>query len=360
MRTRNEGCLIAWLAAAWLCLSSAGFAADGAAASAPTRTRAGRPGAEQRKRGERKMEGATTRPMERGKAAMRPGAAAREEERQAEPAPTFADVSYGPDASNKIDFWKAQSATPAPLVVFIHGGGFRGGDKSKHDSSLMKACLDAGISYASINYRLSGVAPYPAQMHDCARAIQFIRSKAAEWNVDPKRVACTGGSAGAGISEWLAFHDDMADPKSDDPVARQSTRLTCAMPTQMQCTYDPREIKKIVPGNAYDVAPLKQLQGLPETFDWDKDPIDADLDARLRDVSPLTHLTKDDPPIFAMNSKGAETDGNIHHPNFGRYLKKQMDALGIECEFHLNTDFPDEQARVDAMMAFLKKNFGMK
>ncbi|MCX7013240.1 MAG: alpha/beta hydrolase [Candidatus Sumerlaeota bacterium] len=348
MRNDVSRWCIALAAAACLCVSGGAIAAEGTPASAPAKARAGRSGARAEKKGERRIESTT------------PGAPAREEERQAEPAPTFADVSYGPDESNKIDFWKAQSATPTPLVVFIHGGGFMHGDKADRDGALLTACLNSGISYASINYRLSGVAIYPAQMHDGARAIQFMRSKAAEWNIDPKRIACTGGSAGAGISEWLAFHDDLADPKSDDPVARQSTRLTCALPTNMQCTYDPREIKKIVPGNAYDVAPLKQLQGLPETFNWDTDPIDADLDARLRDCSPLTHLTKDDPPIFAMNNKANETDGNIHHPNFGRYLKKQMDAMGLECEFHLTADFPDAKARVDAMMAFLKKNFGMK
>jgi len=326
---------VAWLAAACLCISFTALAAEETPASATTKARPRRSTASR-------------------------GRAAKVEARRSEPAPSFIDVSYGPDASNKIDFWKANSATPTPLVVFIHGGGFRGGDKSGHDGALLTACLGSGISYASINYRLSGVAPYPAQMHDSVRAIQFIRSKAAEWNIDPKRIACTGGSAGAGISLWLAFHDDLADPKSADPVARQSTRLTCALPTNMQCTYDPREIKKIVPGDAYNVAPLKQLQGLPETFDWNKDPISADLDARLRDCSPITHLTKDDPPVFAMNNKASEKDGNIHHPNFGRHLKKQMDAMGIECEFHLDSDFQGQQARTDTMLAFLKKNFGMK
>ena len=295
-----------------------------------------------------------------GRAKAARGRAAGEEARSSETAPTFANVAYGPDASNKIDFWKANSAAPTPLVVFIHGGGFRGGDKAAYNASLLKACLDSGISYASINYRLSDVAPYPAQMHDSARAIQFLRAKATEWNIDPPRIACTGGSAGAGISLWLAFHDDLADPKSTDPVARQSTRLACALPTNMQCTYDPREIKKIVPGDAYNVAPLKQLQGLPTTFDWNKDPISADLDARLRDCSPVTHLTRDDAPVFAMNNQGAEKDGNIHHPNFGRHLKKVMDQVGVACEFHLVSDFSGQQATTDAMLVFLQKNFGMK
>src|SRR5436305_5451452 len=149
-------------------------------------------------------------------------------------------------------------------------------------------------------------------MHASARAIQFLRSKAGEWNIDPKRIACTGGSAGAGISLWLAFHDDLADPQSADPVARQSTRLSCAMPTNMQCTYDPREIEKIVPGDAYNVAPLKQLHGLPATFDWHKDAISADLDKRLRDCSPITHLTKDDKPNITTNKHNNKKAGNIN------------------------------------------------
>jgi acetyl esterase/lipase len=295
----------------------------------------------------------------RPKAKAKPARSADAKARSSEPAPTLENISYGPDASNKIDFWKASSADPAPLVVFIHGGGFRAGDKAAYDKPLLTACLASSISYASINYRLSDVAPYPAQMHDSARAIQFIRWQAAQWNVDPKRIACTGGSAGAGISLWLAFHDDLADPQSADPVARQSTRLSCALPTNMQCTYDPREIEKIVPGDAYNVAPLKQLHGLPATFDWHQDAISADLDKRLRDCSPITHLTKDDPPVFAMNNQASEKAGNIHHPNFGRHLKKQMDQAGIHCEFHLVSDFPDQRARAEAMLAFLKTNFGM-
>jgi acetyl esterase/lipase len=323
-----------WLAAACLCLSISGFSSAQPPASPKAKAKQGR-------------------------AAARGGADGAKA-RSAEPAPTVENISYGPDASNKIDFWKAGSTEPAPLVVFIHGGGFRAGDKADYDKPLLAACLTSGISYASINYRLSDVAPYPAQMLDSARAIQFIRSKAAEWNIDAKHIACTGGSAGAGISLWLAFHDDLADPKSADPVARQSTRLACAMPTNMQCTYDPREIEKIVPGDAYNVAPLKLLQGLPATFDWHKDAISADLDTRLRDCSPITHLTKDDAPVFAMNNQTNEKPGNIHHPNFGRHLKKQMDQVGVSCEFHLVSDFPDQQARAAAMLAFLKTNFGMQ
>jgi len=274
------------------------------------------------------------------------------------PKPALADVSYGPDESNAYDFWRAPAGAPNPLLLIIHGGGFRAGSKSQAEPSLLQACLRSGISVASIEYRFTQKAPYPAQMRDCARALQQIRSRAVEYGIDPTRVASTGGSAGAGISLWLGFHDDLADPKSSDPIARQSTRLTCIVPTQMQCTYDPRVIKTIVPGKAYDVGPIKQLFGLPLTFNWDKDPVSPELDKLIKDGSPLTHLTKDDPPVYAVNNADSDVDGNIHHANFARHLKKQMDALGIECVIHMDKDFPSYQEA--SKMTFLKKHLGVK
>jgi acetyl esterase/lipase len=274
--------------------------------------------------------------------------------------PTYSDVSYGPSNANKLDFWQVKSRKPAPLLVFIHGGGFRGGSKNSIPRELLTKCLEAGIACASIDYRLSGEAIYPAQMHDTARAIQFIRSKAVEWNIDPKRVAAGGGSAGSGISQWLGFHDNMASPTSDDPIARQSTRLTAVLALNMQSTYDPRQIKNIVPGNAYNHPALKQLFGLPQDWNWLEAQIDEKLDAGLKDVSPITHLTKDDPPVFILHYTAANKDGNIHHPNFGKHLKKAMDALGIECVRKMDTDFKSRNEQYAAQVQFLEKHFSIQ
>src|SRR5438876_11889843 len=94
---------------------------------------------------------------------------------QEKPAPDVKEEKYGPHERNVIDLWKAKSDTPTPLVVFIHGGGFRGGDKSNLSPALLGGCLKAGISVAAINYRLSQHAPFPAPMLDSARAVQFLR-----------------------------------------------------------------------------------------------------------------------------------------------------------------------------------------
>ncbi|MCK5802203.1 MAG: alpha/beta hydrolase fold domain-containing protein [Lentisphaeria bacterium] len=273
------------------------------------------------------------------------------------PAPSFANVPYGTHERNVLDFWKADSDVPTPVLVFFHGGGFRAGDKGSVNALLLKWCMESGISFAASNYRLSSQAPYPAQMHDSARAIQFLRSKAKEWNIDASRFAAYGGSAGAGLSLWLAFHDDLADPASDDPVARQSTRLACAIGLQAQCTYDPRVIKKIVPGRAYQDGALKLLYGLPPEWDWDTADVDEALDAQLQDASPIAHLTRDDPPTFVYHRKRQDVPGNIHHANFGRHLKKAMDALDIESIHRMDTNYDGPQSQWKDVFEFVKKQF---
>ena len=107
-----------------------------------------------------------------------------------------------------------------------------------------RAYLDAGYSVAAINYRLTDMASAPAAYRDCARALQFLRHHAQQYNLNPRLVASTGGSAGAGTSMWIAFHDDLADPDSDNPIARQSTRLTCVAVSNGQSSYDSRFAEK--------------------------------------------------------------------------------------------------------------------
>lgn len=263
------------------------------------------------------------------------------QDRGQKPRPDVANEKYGPHERNVFDLWKAKSESPTPLVVFIHGGGFRAGSKEGVSPGLISGCLAAGISVASINYRLTDVAPYPAQMHDGARAVQFLRSKAGEFNLDRGRFAATGGSAGAGISLWLAFHDDLADPKSDDPVARESSRLTCALGMQAQCSYDPRWIKKNIGGKAHEHPALQKL------FDVTLAELETDKAAKLyEDASPIHHLTKDDPPVRVVyNGKdqpGDKPGAGIHSEKFGEILEAEMEKLGLSCELQVGPGADDQ------------------
>ncbi len=254
---------------------------------------------------------------------------------QVAPKPDFANVKYGPHERNVLDFWRAKTAAQAPLVLYIHGGGFRQGDKSSISPRRLNEYLEAGFAVAAVNYRLTNTAPSPAQYLDCARALQYLRFRAREWNVDPSRVASTGGSAGAGTSLWLAFHDDLAEPRSQDPVARQSTRFSCVAVDNAQSSYDPRFAESIgIPRPNFE----RHSFFLP-FYGITAEEIDTPKAYRLYELAaPITYLTRDDPPAHLVYSHADEsTDANsdlglvVHHPRLGLALKERMTALGIEC-----------------------------
>ena len=270
------------------------------------------------------------------------------------PSPDHADVRYGPHERNVLDIWLARTQEPAPLVIYYHGGGFRAGDKRTMNPELLTRLLASGITVAAANYRLSDVAPYPAQMHDSARALQFLRLNAHRYHIDPRRVGAFGGSAGAGISQWLAYHDDLADVANSDPVLRQSTRLSAVAPFNAQSSYDPRFIRKLMQTDQIHPA-LIALFGM-------KSPADADNSRffpLFEDSSPIHHLTKDDPPILVYFSQRNEPlppnstgEQHIHHPKFGFALKEKADRLGVECSLILRED--SDRFPVDRYVEFFR------
>lgn len=258
--------------------------------------------------------------------------------------PTAANVAYGPLERQVLDFWQAKSDSPTPLVLCIHGGGWSGGDKSGYYAGV-KTYLDNGISVATINYRLMAQAnaqqvkpPVKAPLEDAARALQFLRSQAKEWNIDKKRIGATGGSAGGCSSLWLAFHDDMADPKSKDPVARESTRLYCAAVNGAQVSLDPKVVRDWLPNYTYGAHAfgLKNLDEVEKQRDT--------LAAWIQEYSPIQHVTKDDPTIglYYGGVKGAKL-GEIHpdpthSPILGVMLAEKLKATGVGVVFHSNTE----------------------
>ncbi len=265
----------------------------------------------------------------------------------AQDAPDVKDEKYGPHERNVLDLWKAPSDVPTPLVVFIHGGGFLVGHKEYVKPELIRRCREQGISVAAINDRYSSQAPFPAPFHDAARAIQYLRSKAKEWNLDPARFGATGGSAGGGMSLWLAFHDDLADPKSEDPVLRQSSRLQTVVAVASQCSYDPRWIREHIGGKAHAHDAIKKLYGLPP------EEADSDKAHRLYDeAAAIRHLTKDDPPVY-LTYEGPDPQG-IHSSKFGEILKAEMDKLGIPCELKVGAD------AIESYVAFFAKHLKAK
>lgn len=258
--------------------------------------------------------------------------------------PTGENLKYGPHARNVLDFFQAKSDKPTPLAFCIHGGGWQGGDKASYYGRV-KQFLDNGISVVTINYRLMAQAneqkvtpPVKAPLEDAARALQFVRSKAKEWNIDKTRIGATGGSAGGCSSLWLAFHDEMADPKSDDPVARESTRLYCAGVDGAQVTLDPKEVREWLPNYTYGAHAF----GLKSLDEVERDR--SKLASWIKEYSPMSHVTKDDPPIglYYGGVKGAKVGENhpdpTHSPILGVKLAEKLKATGIDVVFHSNTE----------------------
>lgn len=270
---------------------------------------------------------------------------------------TPAGISYGPHERNILDFWRARSDRPTPVLVFFHGGSFKAGDKAiVLTRPVFEECMKAGISVVSANYRFSTDAPFPAQMHDGARAVQFVRSKAQEWNLDPARLAVSGSSAGATLALWIALHDDLADPASKDPVARLSTRVTCASPHSGTAGLEPEYFKKQA-GVTKLGAALWQLFGAASQAELET----PEKRALMREASPLRHATRDDPPLFltyagdpAEAPFAAESAQSawIHHVCLGLPLQARYDELGIECELFSGS----KPAPAGAEIAFLKKH----
>lgn len=276
------------------------------------------------------------------------------------PAPTAANVRYGEHERNVLDFWLAKSDSPTPLLFYIHGGGWRSGDKA---GISVEPFLKEGISVVSINYRYISqaqevVPPVKAPLYDAARALQYVRSRALEWNINADRIGASGGSAGACSSLWLAFHPDLADPSSSDPVARESTRLFCAAINGAQTTLDPAQMREWTPnsrygGHAFGKGDIYKefdafVAARPDILPW------------IAEYSPYALVSSDDPPVYlnysAPPAMGQEQKDPTHTSNFGVKLQEHCQANHVTCEL-VYPGAPDVRYKTTAeyLIATLKK-----
>jgi arylformamidase len=250
---------------------------------------------------------------------------------------TFPNVSYGPHPRNVLDFWQAKSDHPTPVLFFIHGGGWRAGDKSTLPPRTLEFMLAHQISVAAINYRYSRQARLPAPVHDAARALQFLRSKATEWNIDKTRIAAMGPSAGGCTSLWLAYREDLAAKNSPDPVARESTQVCAAAGIAAQTSIDPKVVIPWVGDQIMDhemmylsVGATNKTGALGHYEEY------RDL---YHEFSPINHVSRNGAPVFLYYGTPTPLPAPnpgiaIHHAIMGQKLKEKADALGLVCELH--------------------------
>jgi acetyl esterase/lipase len=173
---------------------------------------------------------------------------------------------------------------PYPVVVWIHGENWR--DGSKEDCPL-SWLTDEGYAVASIGYRLTDTAVFPAQLHDCIAAVRHLQSHAATWNIDPHRLALVGSAAGGHLAALVALDKaDSDDAGTPDPVDVAAVCVVAA----------PTLLTSLGPAHDRPASPASLLVG---------GPLPEFREAAQR-ASPLTHVSADAPPFLIIHAKGDE------------------------------------------------------
>ncbi len=212
------------------------------------------------------------------------------------------DLAFGEAGGRplRLDLYRPEEARarPVPAVVLIHGGGWSKGDKSSVFGAA--ALVDRGFIVVSVNYRLSGEAPFPAPVEDCKCAVRWLRAHAEKYGVDPERIGVWGSSAGGQIALMVAYADENAQMEGTGGWQDRSSRV------QAVCSWfgptDMRLVEQPLP--QYLGGTLRQV---PERY------------AR---ASPVLYVSADDPPTFLAHGDRDPVVPVEHSQTLHRLLKE--------------------------------------
>ena len=217
------------------------------------------------------------------------------------------DVVYSsPNGQDqKLDlFFPRAGEQPYPLVIYIHGGGWRNGSKTTGGwyGDVTDDLLNRGYAVASIDYRLTPAAKWPAYIHDCKAAVRFLRANASKYNLDPNRVGTWGTSAGGHLVALLGTTDASAKLEGDGGNPEQSSRVQAVVDF-----FGPSDLTKMFRGGDRG----------QETF--------GDAEA-LKQASPIEYVSKDDPPFLIIQG---DKDPLVPVEQ-SRMLHEKLKAAGVE------------------------------
>jgi acetyl esterase/lipase len=255
----------------------------------------------------------------------------------------IAYVSNGGERQT-LDLYLPATGTNLPLIVWVHGGGWLEGDKEKPPGL---GFLRHGFALASINYRLSQDAVFPAQLIDCKAAVRWLRAHASENGIDPNRIGVWGASAGGHLVALLGTTGDVKEFDTGENLGVSSrVQAVCDWfgPTDFtQITSHPSDLKYDTPDS-----PEARLIG---------GPIAQNIEKAQR-ANPIRYITKDDPPFLIMHG---EKDPVVPFEE-SQWLADALQKAGVHVTFHIvpgaghgGPEFraPDEKER---LFVFFLKN----
>ena len=258
------------------------------------------------------------------------------------PAATYDSMAYGKHKMQCVDVWLPQGATkPTPVVIYIHGGGFRGGNrKTSGTGRFLAQCQKSGFAFVSVEYRLlqhitDATPPVSGCLADIVAAVKFVQSKAKDWNLDLPRLGLMGGSAGAHSSLCLALTDNNA------------LGVRAIFPIRPQTSMDPKEMREWIPNSRYGCA----LFGYKSFQDW----FDHRDECKewIAKYSPIALLGTCDPkkaPVIIFDGPASPKPGTVekdptHSGVFIDKFKEAAEKRGVSCRRGKMDDFLKELAR---------------
>lgn len=198
------------------------------------------------------------------------------------------EYGKGGDVSLELDLYlPKESDEPKPGLIFIHGGAWQKGKRSDYAFYCVKFA-EKGYAVATITYRLSGVAPFPAALEDSKCAVRWMRANAEKYGIDPDRIGVVGGSAGAHLSMMVGYTPGLMEGEGGHADQSSAVQLVVDIYGPVDLTTESAKkagsVKKFLQNKTYDEAPELYVQ-----------------------ASPLTHLTKDAPPTLILHGTIDET-----------------------------------------------------
>jgi arylsulfatase A len=245
----------------------------------------------------------------------------------------------------EMDLYRPKGAWgKLPAIVCIHGGGWAKGNRASHEK-VAQALAARGYVTATISYRLSGEAPFPAAIQDCKAAVRFLRANAKQYGIETAHIGAIGLSAGGHLTALLATSGGAQDLEGDGGNATYSSAIQAAVPMGAQTDLQSPRTRGISALEDRGQVWRQFLGGTQE-----------DQPASYRLASPRYHLDKKDPPCWFIS--GETDDPSTHADAFRRRMKE----LGIRSDLTLLKDAPHpflgKQVWFDEMIEVADAFFG--